>query len=104
MNPFDTKNYTEISPKEFELTVKEILAASSNNLTDFKAIHREKIEGIDGTYEIGVTARFNALGVSFLVLVECKHHKHPIKREIVQILKDRINSTGAHKGIIFSTK
>ena len=102
INPFDTKSFTEITPKDFELTVKEILEASSNELIDFNAIHREKIGGLDGKYEIDVTARFRAIGVSFLVLVECKHHIHPIKRETVQILKDRISSTGAQKGIIFS--
>ena len=36
-------------------------------------------------------------------MVECKHHKSPIKREAVQILRDRIRSTGAQKGMIFST-
>jgi len=103
INPLDTKTFTEISSEEFELFVRDILKASSNELIDLKAVHRDKVEGVDGTYEIDVTARFRALGVDFLVLVECKHHKNPIKREAVQILRDRIRSTGAQKGMIFST-
>ncbi len=48
-------------------------------------------------------ARFEALGGNFVVLIECKHHKNSIKREVVQILNDRLCSIGAQKGMIFST-
>jgi restriction system protein len=61
------------------------------------------IRGVDGEYEVDVTARFSALGMNFLVLVECKHYKSAIKRETLQILRDRILSTGAQKGALFST-
>ncbi len=63
----------------------------------------EKISVHDGTYEIDITVRFQALGVEFLVLVECNHHKSPIKRDVVQILFDRVRAVGGHKGMIFST-
>src|SRR5262249_23447663 len=53
-------------------------------------------------YEIDVTARFKALG-DMLVLIECKHHKNPIKREVVQVLYDKLRALGAQKGMIFST-
>jgi restriction system protein len=57
----------------------------------------------DGTYEIDITVRFQALDVEFLVLVECKHHISPIKRDVVEILFDRVRAVAGHKGIIFST-
>jgi len=38
-----------------------------------------------------------------LVLIECKYHKNPIKREVVQVLLDKLRATGAQKGIVFST-
>lgn len=57
----------------------------------------------DGRYEIDATARFRALGVDFLVLVECKDHVRPIEREDVQILADRKRATGAQKAIFFAT-
>jgi restriction system protein len=63
----------------------------------------EKVSAADGIYEIDVTARFEALGADFLVLVECKHHRSPIKREVVQVLRDRLRAVGGQKGMIFST-
>jgi restriction system protein len=57
----------------------------------------------DGTYEIDVTARFKAFGAEYLTPVECKHHKKPIKREVVQVLSARLNSLHAKKGMLFST-
>jgi hypothetical protein len=29
--------------------------------------------------------------MEFLVLVEAKHHRHPIKREVVQVLESKID-------------
>lgn len=96
-------NQGRLSPKKFEHIVKAYLESVSTELVNFKAIHRESVSGVGGLYEIDVTVRFKALGAEFLVLVECKHHKNPIKRDIVQILYDRICSIGAHKGMIFAT-
>ncbi|MGH3550542.1 MAG: restriction endonuclease [Pseudonocardiaceae bacterium] len=58
------------------------------------------MEGVDGTYVIDVTARFTLLGAEFLMLFECKRHRSPVKREDVQVLKDKLRSTGAHKGVV----
>lgn len=66
-------------------------------------LYCEELSANDGLYKIDVTARFEALGVEFLILIECKHHRYPIKREVVQILYDKIRATGAHKGILFAT-
>lgn len=92
-----------LSPVEYEKAVAEMLLASRHGLTDFEVTHREVMQGQDGEYEIDVVARFTALGGDFKVLVECKHHKNPVKRDIVQVLKDRLQSTGSQKGMIFST-
>ena len=92
-----------LSPEEFELEVKRLLAVSGGDLSDFRTAHREKLSGGDGTYEIDVTVRFSALGADFVVLVECKNQRSPVKREAVQILRDRLQSIGAHKGIMFAT-
>jgi restriction system protein len=38
-------------------------------------------------YEIDAVARFTIFGeAEIVVLVECKHHKHPIKREALMVL------------------
>ncbi len=92
-----------LTPSEFEQQVEAWLKLSGVGLREFQVQRLETLTGTDGEYEIDVTARFEALGVNFLVLVECKHHKHPIKRDVVQVLFDRIRAVGAHKGIIFAT-
>ena len=94
----------KISPTEFELLVKQWLEASAPELQDFAATHRVSHQGVDGEYEIDVFAKFTALGgASFKVLVECKKHVNPIKRELVQALSDKRRSIGATKAMLVAT-
>jgi len=51
---------------------------------------------------IDVTARFSALGASFLVLPECKHERRKVERQAVQVLHAKMVSKGAQKGMLFS--
>ena len=92
-----------LSPEEFERSVAEFLVGAGDGLTSFRVLHREHLSGPDGTYEVDVTARFEALGASFLVLVECKHQRRPVERDVVQVLRDRLSAVAAQKGILFST-
>jgi restriction system protein len=93
----------DISPKEFELLVKEYLDGVGKELKNFKAIHNIQLIKSDGEYQIDIYAEFELLGAMFKVLVECKRHKNEIKREIVQLLYDKLRATGTQKGMIFST-
>ena len=94
----------EITPTEFELAVKRWFDSFSGELDEFRTIHKESVSGVDGNFEIDVSIRFRVFGEAQIhVLAECKKHTHPIKRDVVQILNDRLRSTGGHKGIIFST-
>jgi restriction system protein len=97
------KNSIHLTPQEFEKEVERLLRQLGVGLCAFETRRLEIIDGSDGSYEIDVTARFEALGASFLVLIECKHHKNPIKREVVQILFDRIRAVGGQKGMMFAT-
>jgi hypothetical protein len=63
----------------------------------------DKVEGPDGIYDFDATVRYQLAGMSFLVLVEAKRHKNPIKRELVQVLHQKVQSVGAHKGVMIST-
>ena len=92
-----------LTPDQFEIEVKGLIEKAGLGLSHFSVQRLEKLDGPDGEYEIDVTARFRALGADFLVLIECKHYKHPVKRDVVQVLFDRIRAVGAHKGMIFST-
>jgi len=92
-----------ISPEDFELEVKKMLDATGLDLTDYESDHRVYRDGSDGAYEIDILASFSALGVKFKVVVECKRYKSAIKRDLVVLLHNRIQSLGAHKGMLFAT-
>ncbi len=91
-----------LSPRQYELAVKDILDGAGVDLSEFSSRHLEDVPGVDGSYAIDVTVRFSALGAEFLVLVECKHEKRKVERQAVQVLHDKVRSTGAHKGMLFS--
>lgn len=91
-----------LTPLEFEQEVQRILDASGHGLTDLRTEHLESIAGIDGEYVFDVTARFTALGGTFLVLIECKHQKRDVERSQVQLLHSKLQSVGAQKGMLFS--
>jgi hypothetical protein len=96
-------NLSMLTPEEFEIYVQKTIENSGINLEEFHTARREKLKGTDGEYEIDIIARFTALKTSFVVLIECKHHKNPIKREVVQILNDRLRTTSSQKGMIFTS-
>jgi hypothetical protein len=94
----------EITPSEFEEFVAgQLLGSAGSEVSDLSITVHEKITGADGTYDFDATVRYQLLGMSFLVLVEAKRHKNPIKRELVQILYQKVQSIGAHKGVMVST-
>jgi restriction system protein len=102
--PLAMRDPLDLKPKEFELLVRKHVESLASTLKEFRAEHLETLHGHDGDYTIDVTARFEALGVNFLVVVECKRFKSkPIERELVQVLKAKKDSVGAHKAIMFTT-
>jgi restriction system protein len=92
-----------LSPAEFEQEMRRILQEEGVQPKDFSTAHLEKIHGTEGDYIFDITARFEALGVDFLVLIECKRQTRPIERQVVQVLADKVQTVGGQKGIIFST-
>ena len=92
-----------LSPKEFELAVKGILDAAAGSLVSYESTHLKQLVASDGQYTIDVTARFEALGANFLVLIECKHEKRKVERQDVQVLHAKLQSLGAQKAMLFST-
>lgn len=100
-----TEHYppVQLSPRDYEKAVKAYLDAMGEQLLEYRSEHREKPDGPGGEYEIDVTVRFTALGVDFLVLVECKHYRRKVEREVFQVLHDKIRLLGAHKGMVFTT-
>lgn len=93
----------EISPRDFELLIKDYLTGLGKELKSFKATHDVKINKVDGDYQIDIFAEFDFLETTFRVLVECKRYKNKVKREVVQLLYDKLRATGSNKGLIFTT-
>ena len=96
-------DFLDMSPTEFEMTVLEFLRDMGSKLESFQILHNSIETSHDGTYQIDIKATFEAMGVNMTVIVECKKHNSTIKREVVQLLKDKLHSLGAQKGILFST-
>ena len=94
-----------LSPTDFEKHCYSILEgyAEEEGLKDFTITHNVRIETYDGTYQIDVYAEFTALNSKFKVLCECKQYTSSVSREKVAVLHDKIESIGAHKGILLAT-
>jgi restriction system protein len=93
-----------ISPSEFERRVEKWLRSTPQKLVGFRTAHLETQIGVGGEHAIDAVAEFEVLGgARITVLVECKHQKAPVKREVIMVLQAKLQDTGAHKGIVFST-
>jgi restriction system protein len=88
------------SPDEYERAVARLVESYGHELTEREVTHLDKVEGVDGTYIIDVTVRFRLDGQDFLVLYECKRHSRPVERADIQVLHDKLRSTGAQKGVV----
>jgi hypothetical protein len=94
----------EITPGEFEEYVAgQLLGSAASAVSNLTVAIHEKIVGTDGAYAFDATVRYQFAGMSFLVVVEAKLHKNPIKRELVQVLQQKVQSVGAHKGVMVCT-
>jgi len=97
------KEEFNITPSKYEQYVKSWFDGKGYNLKNYNSKLNDKLTADDGIYEIDINITYESFGVEFHVLVECKRYKSAIKREKVQILYQKIQSLGAHKGIICST-
>jgi len=97
------ENYTEMMPEEFEQYTLDMLKEVMNGLEDVVFEHDVIIDAYDGSYQIDGRISYKALGCNIVMLVECKKYNGPVKREHIQILYDKVRSTGANKGIFVTT-
>lgn len=95
----------DISPAEFENFVTSLFEGieESGGVTNLRIQNHEVVRGVDGTYDFDATVRYDLAGLAFLILVEAKLHKNPIKRETVQVLHQKLQSVGAQKAVLVST-
>lgn len=90
----------DITPKAYEEAVAAIAKSMNLDLAGWEVKHLDPVGGLDGTYIMDVTARFQLAGMDFLILFECKRHKDPVKRSDVQVLLAKLQSTCAQKGVV----
>lgn len=104
INPYRSL-VADISPTEFEVFCVETLKAyaEKENLLNFTVAHNQHIKAADGTYQIDIWGEYTALGVKNKIIVECKKHSSPLKREVIAELYTKVQSIGANKGIVMST-
>lgn len=95
----------QITPAEFEEFTTSLFVAleETGRISDLRVQNHEVIEGVDGAYDFDATVRFRVAGMEFLILLEAKCHKNPIKRELVQVLYQKLQSVGASKAVLVST-
>jgi Restriction endonuclease len=95
----------DITPAEFEIFVTSLFDAIDEGgaPTNLRIQNHEMVRGADGTYDFDATVRYELAGMAFLVIVEAKLHKNPIKRETVQVLYQKFQSVGAQKAVLVST-
>lgn len=93
----------EISPAQFEDLVVEILKQAGQGTPGFTVTLHDRVTAADGTYDLDATVRYELAGMSFVVVVEAKRHKHTIKRQAVVNLHQQVQSIGAHKGLMIAT-
>lgn len=99
----DQLGIAPVTAEEFERQVATIFTSLGENLPGLEVVHPDLVHGTDGDFVIDATARFEALGgLSFLVLIEAKLHGRPVERSDVQVLREKMLSTGAQKGIVAS--
>ena len=93
----------DITPAEFESFVADLLGCVSSSVENLVVTSHEVIDGVDGTFDFDATLRFRFGGMDFLIVVEAKRYTGPVKREKVQILRDKAISVGAQKAVLIST-
>jgi Restriction endonuclease len=93
----------DITPAEFEEFVVEVFSSVGPYVDDVEVTLHEQVAGPDGCYDLDGVVRLRWGGLDFMVVVEAKYHRNPIKRELVQVLHSKVQSIGAHKGVLVTT-
>ena len=93
----------DMDPTDFEKYALQVLESKTRGLENVKFVHNTVVEAYDGNYQLDGYIEFEVMGVLYKTIVECKHYKYPISREIIQKVYDNLRAIGAHKGIVIST-
>ena len=102
-DPWNPSVPVQITPAEYEDQVCSWLAQATDPIS-INWVSREVISGRGGNYEIDVVGEASLLGGARLrILVECKHWRRPVGRDVVLAHAMKVRNTASHKGMIFAT-
>lgn len=93
----------EMDPIEFERYSLELLKSQTKELSKVKIEHNKIMEADDGSYQLDGYIEFEVMGVMYKTIVECKHWKNSIGRDVIQKVYSNLCAIGAQKGIVIST-
>jgi Restriction endonuclease len=93
----------DITPNEFEEFVVEVFSSVGPYVDDVHVTLHERVAGADGSYDLDGVVRLHWAGLDLVVVLEAKYPRNPIKRELVQVLHAKVQSIGAHKGVLVAT-
>ncbi len=100
----DGSNQTKMTWQDFERYVELWLKKAWNTHGEVTVRRGERRMGLSGEYSLDVSAEFEAFGgARFLVTGECKHLSRPVEREMILVVKARMDELKAQKGMVFST-
>lgn len=103
-SPWNPAIPVTLSPEDYERQVVEWLKQAGPRLTSFEVLHQAKLRGSSGAYAFDAIAEFEIFeGARIIVLVECKRHSTPVKRDHILALEAKRQDVGAHKAMLFST-
>lgn len=88
---------------EFERASLLWINQQANMYPNAQVSHDVTIPTRNGNYQLDGMISFQAYGMSFTIIVECKRYSNPVKRDALVVLQDKIQELGAQKGILVTT-
>lgn len=88
---------------EFEKASLAWLKQQANIYPNAQVDHDVTICTRNGNYQLDGRICFQAYGMPFTIIVECKRYSSSVKREALIVLQDKVQELGAQKGILVTT-
>ena len=88
---------------EFERASLAWINQQANVYPNAQVEHDITVSTRNGNYQLDGRIRFQAYGIPFTIIVECKRYSHSVKRDALVVLQDKIQELGAQKGILVTT-
>lgn len=84
---------------------EEYMLPSSGSPQDYILHHRKTYAGqrTGNQHEIDLSFEATVGSLRILVMIECKHYRRRLGKDVVEQLRSKMDDIGAHKGVIVTT-